>query len=285
MPITFTLPLLEDKHRSVKDMVFTILTTTYPLSLIELLNALKKQYAVSVSFQAVRKAALELVTANVLVKEGKTFSLNREWILEAVKFTQMLQRQYFNKAPQEKIKIAVGPNVTVYTFSRLVDLDAVWNSIIRDHFASDPAAPKHITFESLHFWFVIVTLAQETELMKEMIHKGIRLHYLCYGNTALDQWAVNHYNEIGVHCKQLPKPKDFVNGYNLGVYGNLIIKTTHPKVIADKMECFFRKYKKIENTRLAEITEIVTQQTELQLTVIKDQMLAQSIRNSVLSHF
>ena len=283
MPVSFTLPMFEGKPASVRDKVFTVLALKFPLSLIEILNEVKKQYNVSVSFQAVRKAVLELVHANVLVKEGKKFAINTQWILNLTKYTGMLQRQYFTSPESKtKTKVEVGPNVAVYTFSRLLDMDFVWNSIIREHFASKPEPPKVITFEAAHYWFVVVTLAQETELMKELHSQDIQLYYICRGKSLLDRWTVKHYNEVGVHCKQLPMPKDFTLGYNIGVYGNLVVYTTHSPETARKMDAFFKKYKKIEEASLAEIFQIVNEPMSVTLTVINDPVLAKNIRENVM---
>ncbi len=283
MPVTFTLPLEGENPTSVKDMVFSVLTREYPRSLIELLNTVKSQYAVSVSFQSVRKAVLQLVNARVLVKEGKKFAINREWILDATKFVGLLQKKYFSKPESKETKIQVGPNVTVYTFSSLLDMDATWNDIMRQHFASKPEPPKFITFEAVHFWFVIVTLAQETELIKEMLGKGIKLYYACYGHTPLDTWTVKHYNDLGVTCKMLAKQKEFTEGHNIGVYGDLVIHTTHPKSTTEKMNRFFKKYKRIEEVRLSEITDIVSEEVNVKLTVIKDPLLAKTVRENVIN--
>ena len=91
------------------------------------------------------------------------------------------------------------------------------------------------------------------------------------------------YNDIGISCKLLNKPKDFINGHNLGVYGDLVIQTTHPVKIAQKIEEFFKKCKKIEEAKLSDITDIVTEETEIKLTVIKDALLASKIRNEIIN--
>lgn len=284
MPVSFTLPLIEKKPTSVKDMVFTVLTTDYPLSIIELLNMLKRRYTVSVSFQSVRKAALQLVDAHVLVRNGRQFSINKQWILDVSKFVNHLQKQYFNEG-QAVDKLAVGSNVAVYTFSRLVDSDAMWNTIIKDNFANNPDQPRAITFSSVHFWWVIATLVQETELFKDMRTHGVKSHYICYGDTPLDQWTVSFYNNIHVECKHLPKPTGFANGHNIGTYGDLIIQTTYPPKLAQKIEHFFNRYKRVEQTNLPELVEITTETHEITLTVIKDPLLAKSLRDGVTGKF
>ncbi len=281
MPIPLTLPLLETPT-SVKDMVFSILMQDYPLSLIELLNTIKKRYTISLSFQAVRKAVLELEQAKVIHKDGKKFSLSREWILHLIKFGNTLQKNYFTSPhTRKKATLEVGPNLTVYTLPKLVDLDYVWNGIIRESL-SEPNAPKIITFKAVHFWFMLATLAQETELIKEMQQHGIKLYYICYGNTPLDKWTVQMYNRLGVHCKQLPKPKDFVPGLNIGTYGNYLIQATHPQPLATEIDKFFHSCQKVEDASLAKITDFVTAQQDIQLTVQYDPIIAASFRENIM---
>ena len=92
MSLPLTIPILNNPQ-STKDRVFIILSKKYPLSLIELKNQIRKTFKTEVSFQSVRKATLQLVKEKVLVKEGKKFSFNKEWIVSFIKFGNILQKQ------------------------------------------------------------------------------------------------------------------------------------------------------------------------------------------------
>lgn len=278
MPLSLTLPLTE-KPTSVKDMSFSILFHQFPLSLIKICNEVNKQYGRSVTFQAVRKAVLQLVEENVVEKTGKEFLINKDWIIDVIKFGNSLQQQYFTKR-QKGSKVEVGQNMTVYTLPKLVDLDYVWNGVIRKAL-SDPKAPKAITFKAEHFWFLIATLAQETELMKEMIRKGVKLYYLCYGNTSLDKWTVDMYNAVGVHAKLMPKPKEFPSGLTIGTYGNTLIQSQYPKKLAKNIDVFFHSCRKPEDASLANITDLVTENLEIPLQVLHDPLVAGAIREEI----
>jgi len=65
MSLEIVLPM--GNKGDVKDLVFTILTKEYPLKLIQLTNFIRKRYGKSVTFQAVRKAVLQLVSENILL--------------------------------------------------------------------------------------------------------------------------------------------------------------------------------------------------------------------------
>ncbi len=261
-------------------MAFSVLMHEFPLSLMKILCAVNKQYNTSFSFQAVRKAVLQLVEEGVLEKEGKEFLVNKEWILKVIKFGNTLQRQYFT-TEHKGSKVQIGGNTIVYTLPTLVDLDYIWNGLIRQAL-HDPKAEKVITFKATHFWFLIATLAQETELMKEMIKKGVKLYYICYGDTALDRWTVEMYNKMGVHIKLLSKPKNFTSGLNIGTYGDRLIQSQHPPELTKKIDAFFQKCKNPQDASLTDITELVTEKCKINLQVLGDSLVAETIRKDIM---
>ena len=282
MPVSITLPLI-GKPTSVKDMAFSVLMYNFPLSLIKIQNEVNKQYNKSFTFQAIRKAILQLVEAKVLEKIGKEFLISNEWILQIIKFGNTLQKQYFSTGHKDS-KVQVGGNTTIYTLPKLVDLDYVWNGIIRQAL-SDPKAEKVITFKAVHFWFLIATLAQETELMKEMIKRGVKFYYICYGDTPLDKWIVEMYNKMGVHAKLMPKPKNFTPGLNIGTYGNMLIQSQHPPELTKKITTFFQKCKHPQDASLTDITDIVIEKCSIPLQVLHDPLVAETVRNEIKRKF
>lgn len=279
MTLSITIPLLE-KPTSVKDMVFSVLVQDFPLSLIKILNAVNKQYNTSFTFQAVRKGVLQLVDAGVLVKSGKNFSVNKEWILKLIMFGNTLQKQYFS-ANHRGSKVQVVGNTSFYTLPTLVDLDYVWNGLIRQAL-NEQKAERIITFKAVHFWFLIATLAQETELMKEMIKKGVKLYYICYGDTTLDKWTVEMYNKIGVHARLMPEPKNFTRGLNIGTYGNFLIQAQHPPELTKKINTFFQRCKNPQDASLTDITELVTEKTDITLQVLSNPLVAETVRKDII---
>ena len=147
---------------------------------------------------------------------------------------------------------------------------------------SEKKAPKIITFRAKHFWFILATLVQETELIKEMIKKKIKLYYVCYGTTPLDKWTVEMYKQIGIICVQKKQPKDFDDSLHIGTYGDHIIQSKHPKEITKAFEDFFRKNKTPQDTKLVKITEITTKKAEFKLQSIYSPTLAKSTREEII---
>lgn len=282
MSLPLTLPVLNNP-KTTKDRVFIILSAQYPLSLIQLKNQIKNVFNENVSFQSVRKAVLQLEKEEVLIKEGKKFSFNKDWILSFMKFGNILQKHYFS-ANKKNSKIQIGSEVTEYSLNSLIDLDFIWNNLIKKAL-SENKSPKIITFKAVHFWFLIATLVQETELIKELISKKIKLYYICYGSTPLDKWTVNMYKQIGIHCIQKRKPEEFDEGLHIGTYGNYIIQSKHPKLISKQFQKFFTKNKRPQDASLTKITELATKRASFKLQSIKNPVLAKSMRDETINQF
>ncbi len=282
MTLPLTIPVLNNP-KSTKDRVFIILSTKYPLSLIQIKNQIKNTFNEEVSFQSVRKAVLKMVEEKILIKEGKQFSFNKEWIISFTKFVTILQKHYFS-ITKNSSKIKIGEDVTEYNLQSLTDLDFIWNGLIKKAI-QEKNSPKITTFKATHFWFLIGTLIQETELIKELIKKGIKLYYICYGQTKLDQWTVKLYNEMGVRCIQKKRPKEFEEELNIGTYGNYIIQSKQPKKIVEEFRKFFAKNKKPEETSIIDITNIATMKANLKLQSIYNPTLAKSMREEIIREF
>jgi len=97
MAVNITLPF--GKEDSVKNLVFSILTKEYPLKIIELTTFIRKRYGKSVTFQAVRKAILELVDEEILIKKSNEFLISKQW----VKNSKIVPDELYEELTREKI--------------------------------------------------------------------------------------------------------------------------------------------------------------------------------------
>ena len=121
MSLEISLPF--GKKNNVKNLVFTILVNEYPLKIIELTNFIKKRYGKSVTFQAVRKAILELVRDEVLIKKDNEFQINKNWVKDAKetidKLYSELNEDKNNTKTLKKFDSIEG-RVSVFTFNSFV---------------------------------------------------------------------------------------------------------------------------------------------------------------------
>ena len=99
MVVRLTIPLGKDDN--VKNLVFSILANEYPLKIIEITNLIRKRYGKTVSFQAVRKSLFELIEEGIIIKDQRSFSLNKNWVFE----TKYELEKIYNNLTKEKVKL------------------------------------------------------------------------------------------------------------------------------------------------------------------------------------
>src|SRR3989344_1381494 len=81
------------KDSDLKDLVFDILSKEYPLKIIQLTRFIRSRYGKNVTFQAVRKAVLNLTEDEILIRKGNNFTISKEWAEKC--------REYFNELYKE----------------------------------------------------------------------------------------------------------------------------------------------------------------------------------------
>jgi len=267
----------------VKDLVVTILSAEYPLKIIELTNFIRKRYGKSVTFQAVRKAALQLVSERVLVKVGKEYSINKEWVLSNKKFIDRLYYELSNKEKKHTHSKPVSGEVSVFTFDSLIEMMNAWEDLSSAWGKNFKKGEYNINcYQAPHSWEVLTNSEAETKLMSEYISKGIKSYILCTENTPLDRNIVEFHKKIGVNMKIRPSKSNFDKSYYIGTYGDLIIQVIYPIEIVKKLERFFKKNKGMKELNLVELSKIVNTKTKVKMTVIKNLQMAKHINASII---
>ena len=282
MIIRTMLPLNEEG--TVKDLIFTILTKEHPLKIIELTNLIRKRYGKSVTFQAVRKALLQLVEEGVLVKEKNVFLISKDWIKESKMVIDDLYLDlYEERKPKAKTE-SIGGEVSVFTFNSLNDMMKFWQELIDDWFKKfKKGDPSINVYQAAHVWEGLLHLDRERILMGQLKKKGILSYILSTGNTPLDRSIKKFYTNSSVKFYMSHSTSSFDKAYYVGTYGDMIIQSSYPDKLVKQLDVFFKKNRTIEDFDLRELSDIVNQKAIVKLTVIKNLEMAKQINKSVLS--
>ncbi len=205
MTLEIVLPL--GKKKDVKDLIFTILTKEYPLKLIELSNIIRKRYGRLVTFQAVRKAAIQLKEDGVLIKDDKQFFISKDWVKESKRVIDNLYEE-LNKEKIINQTESIGGELSVFKFNSLNEMMKFWQDLIDNWFKNFKHGDYHINFyQAAHVWEGLLHLDREEKLMSQLKQKRIKSHILSIGNTKLDRNIKKFYEDIGVKFCQEPLVK------------------------------------------------------------------------------
>lgn len=282
MALRITLPF--GKEDNLKNLVFSILTKEHPLKIIDLTNFIRKRYGKSVTFQAVRKAIMQLVEEQVLLKNNNQFSINKEWVINSKKQLDLLYEELTREKINPKSIDSIRGEVSVFTFDSLNKMMKFWEDIIDDWFDNFKEGDFNINcYQGAHGWEGLLHPDREKSMMERLKERGIKSYVLSIGNTQLDRYIWRFYRKIGLKISFSPSSSTFDKTYYVATYGETIVQVHYPTEIVDDLENFFKKNKTIEDLDLGELSEIVNRKQEIKLTVIKSLAMAKQINKSIVS--
>jgi hypothetical protein len=285
MAITITTPELGKVKKTAKDLVISTLMYEHPLNLAKITNSIKKKFQASVTFQGVRKAVNQLAENGVILKEGKEYSLSKEWVLKLRDFVEKLQESYFTESTGIREIQAIGEDIKVYTFDNLIDLDKFWNKVIGKWFEDDPNSTHDRLYvqQSGHTWYVLGQLEEETSILDKIKKYNIRFHTLAVGRTFLDKWCQKYYQDQDFFYKTFKKKGD--TSHYFSIYNDKIIQTNYPTELTKEIDAVYSKAKNFESFEVAKLIKLLRKKVELKVTVMRNLVVAEQLRSFILSHF
>lgn len=286
MSLRITMPMSVGEENNVKDLVFSILTNEYPLKIISLTNLIKKRYRRMVTFQAVRKAILELVKEGVLIQKDKEFLINKIWVKESKKTIDELYQTIYQEKKKPKEIDSIGEEISVFSFTSINDMEKFWQELIDDWFKEFKSGGLKINcFQGAHGWEGLLHPDTEKTLMSQLKDKGIKSYALFMSNTALDKTLKKFYISIGVKTIISKSSSQFDRSYYVGTYGDLVVQTQYPETIVKEIDNFFKKNKKLGDLNLKELSDIVNKKIDIKLSVTKNINMAKKINQTIIGEF
>lgn len=282
MSLQISLPF--GNKSNVKSLVFSILAREYPLKIIEIKNLILKRYGKSVSFQAVRKAMLELVNDGILLKKDNSFVVNKQWVFDSKKVLDELYSTIYLENVKPISVSSVGEELSVFSFNSIAEMMKFWENLIDDWFSNiDTKSLKLNCWQGAHSWEALLFPETEQKVMSQLKKKGVKSYILTTGNTELDKFVLKFYRDLGIKFFRAPSSSFFDKEYYVATYGDLVVQTRYPKEIVEEMELFFKKTKNLQGLDLKKLSEIVNKKVNIQLSVSRNSNMAKQINQSIMS--
>ncbi len=277
--LELSIPQLGESTKNAKDLVITLLSQEQPLSIIELTNKIKKQYVVSITYQAVRKAVDNLNNQNVLTKTGKRYAISKDWLLQLKSFFDKLLTNYENRTTLKLFNAEFAKeDYALYTFNNLYDLDNFWDEVMT-HWADHEKENKDYYSYTHYHWWLVINLGKETKLFTNFKKKKINSHVILRNVSPLNRWAGSVYADMDVKIIENIQKDDFPM-VDINILGNTVIQVNYPPNLAKKLQLFFKKYKSVQEMSLKEITQLAHEPGDIKFILFKNPTI---VRNMVRS--
>ena len=283
--IEISLPQIGESAESVKDRVITILSEEYPLTTMQLYLKIKRNYNLSVTYQAVRKAIESLMDKKILKREEKSYKINKQWIFETKSFFDSLLLKYEEGRKFLKISPEFNKdNYSIYTFNTLLDLDNFWGDIMLywvDHIKSEE--PREFIAVGHYSWWMLINFGRETKIFEYYNKKKIKSSFILWKNNCLNKWAIKIYKNLKLKCS-ISENKQEDEHSSINVMGDTIIQVQYDKKIIEKLRRFFEQNKSIQEAKIEEITKLAHAPCEIKFILYKNKSLAKTLRESYKKH-
>lgn len=273
MAISITLPE-PDNTKSTKDKIINILTRKYPLKTKAIYSSIKKDYASSVSYQAVHKLLKELVDEGVLEKEGLSYKISPAWLKKLGDFLSFVEQSYKNQkslfpGPAKIDKIG---DITVMEFESLGDMDIFF----MDYEEKFHRKQKNmvVVWLARHYHWPFAYSKKMFDVQERKQEK--KNSYKIFGSLSpLDKWAMDFYKQLGVNVvfnKNTGQKKD------IAVYNDEILEISYSQELINLMDNFFRKNKEFGRIDLTGFfKDILSKKTRITVTLQKNSCIADGI--------
>ena len=285
MVLSLTLPEPGNKKR-VKDMIIDVLSFEWPLTLSKLHFKIKKSYKCSFSHQATYKALRELIQNKVIIKNGKEYSIDQEWVKKIKKFANRLEKNFSGKKRVPLIEgvlnSKVEKNMTVLTFNSVLEMDKAWVNIKKNFYDQLDGNEEEITFwEGNHCWWLLVYPHIEYDEMKLVKEKKVRDFCFVHNNTTLDHASKDFYKQSGVGFKTIDNPIDT----DMTIFGDTIMQVSLPEDLRKKIDSFYKKFKSPSEIDIHSLLQILTTKRKVDLVITKNKQIADHLKKRMLEEF
>tara|TARA_Y100000310_G_scaffold246247_1_gene251453 strand:- start:88 stop:924 length:837 start_codon:yes stop_codon:yes gene_type:complete len=271
--------------RTLSGAILEILAKEYPLRIKSIQEKLKENYPVKVSFQAIRKSLLSMVSDGRIIKKENNFYINKKWARHQKIFTDTLVKNYFvgenpNNPPQIH---KIGTDFQSFSFENSLQADKFVGTLLLD--IADTSEEKELCIQALHWWYFLGHFGTESDFSLEMQKRNTKLHYLSFGKSYfLDEMATDFYHQHNVKFKVVTKNLD--ENYELIAIKDFVIRVHYPDSFIEKLEEVFKKTTSIKNIDYLALGELIHSNFgEINLTIFRDKTVAEGIRENILKNF
>jgi hypothetical protein len=277
--LNLNIPEINNKPKTTKDFVITILSKEWPLSLRNIFYKIKKGYGYSSTYQSVFKAVNELLEDKTLVKKENTYMINLEWVKDLQSFTDIVETNYYAKEKLDSLSVDgikssnKNANTTILEFESIFDTEKYLYYLTKLHLLKKEK--QTVCWYNINEWRPIFYLRSEYNYYKRLIKRGHRCYILCSGKSEIEKENRDFYKNLGVSFK-------FTSDRmisNIIIFNDYVIQIFIPEQMLKQIETNLQE----RNTK--ELIKLLESKTSIKVIITKDKDLAKQMQDKIIAKF
>ncbi|NTV23185.1 MAG: hypothetical protein HGA85_02300 [Nanoarchaeota archaeon] len=283
------LPIFDTDKSSTRDKIVILLSLTPGLNTKQINSLLKKQYSLSVTYQAIHKTLKQMMTDGVLVNMEKGYFLNPEWIGELSHFVEKYNSLSVNKESTVKT-YTISEDLQTIEIDNLPDAEALFHKFREEYFdniAKYSEEDRVLCMQSPHLMVALMTPSAEYVFMDRLIKTKTKHYTLSRGDTMVDKWIAKFYNSREGQPYKMKTGADCSSIIEVWIYPDKLIECFFPGKFWAALNTLYHQIKRIEDINYNTLIETYNtlQGERIKFVIHKDKSLIKLGREETLKQF
>ena len=217
--------------------------------------------------------------SEMLVRHGKKYELNLEWLRKIEDFASTVETSY-KIGQRQHVKDLIEKDFVSLTFDTLKEFAEFCVPIFIVQY---PKPENKVGVCNFYHIYPLVGFSEKVYKDMKAFFSKYRFYSLCKYNTPLDRWFAEFFIKIG---KKVKVGVNFVSDYDTIVVGDHVMQIFFSKELKEKIDDLYKKIKKIEEVNLDELLScILEKRSEINVVIFRSPKVADQIREDILKHF
>jgi hypothetical protein len=255
------------KTKSTKQIIIRFLTENKELTNQEIFLKIRKEFAIKVTYQAVRQALTELATEKVLTKKEKLYSITKNWIENLYEFSNLLKEKYVDS---KEIKI-IDEKTKEITLNSLEELGLFVLYNFKDKYFDINNSQDLFMFVH-NLWFPFFNKNKHNQL-KEFFSTN-KNYVICKNKGIINRVLSSFYKKFG-KVKMGIKFDEF---FDLIVQGDCIVKIHIPEKLRKKMKKTYTTKNPFSFRSIDNFLNITYEKFQIKLIITRDKIISEEIK-------
>jgi hypothetical protein len=271
------IPLISSINKNVKSIIIEIILNTRFINTKKIHNLLLKKYNRKVSYQAVHKALKEMQKDKILIKIGKEYSIDKDYIEKLEDFLNSLK-----KSQNSNFNIFEKKEVERLNFASMFELLGFIVNALDMKYFTDEYNENYVWMK--HFWQIPPNTPTKNIFQKWM-EESKKTRVLVSNNTLVDKLFSSYFkykyyprkNELKIKVGVKDDP-----GFELLIINDTIVQIYFPEEILGRINRLFSGFKNIINPTITnDITEISHMKTSINVVIIRNKEISDDYKRQI----
>jgi len=270
-------------HLSIQELILRELKNG-PVTAVYLVAMVNKKRG-AVTKQAVYAALRKLKEEEKVVLHKKRVSLNSSWVAQMSEFFSVAGQFYRDTRPGDGsfLSLTDGGKIS-YSFKDPVSTDMFWGHAFRILTETLPENTPVYLYNP-HQFFLLARKKQEWPLIKHVRERNCYYLLTAGSNTHLDKSIASYFNNDHMQYHMLKKPLFKKNTYYFNVFGDFVIEAWIDQAIANKIDTYYRKTKRVTSKVERGLLSIMDSQGKTKLVISRNKRKAEKLKRMVKKSF